>query len=333
MPQSSKSSPLWRYGLAALLAAGFLTALNALSLHVAPEAAPETRRLEQLDHSVHAVNVGGSIAHGLLFPELAMTGQDLAAGGRDLFENAAMIRAALTRAPEVDRVFLAANPIGMTVDNARLFPRSRQFYYRVLAGTGGGWKPLTGDWGNVVQGRLLPLARADQWRGPWAIFHAWLTGAPAPVRAESMLEADPPPATADDPQRLRSQMGWILALLDSIDRALYFDPTTLARTESALTDLCHDVTARGTSLVIYSPPLSDLYLRQTAAIRAVALPAWSRAISRCQAMGAQVLDFEADPAFLHTYRLFNDPVHLNASGALRFSREMARRLADIDARR
>ena len=332
MTESPRRYPAWRYGLATLLSLGLIVGLNTLSLRVLPEAADEARflapglrRLEQGD--IPAVNFGGSVGKALLFSELGIAGVDFAANSRDLLENEALLEVVLTRARGLRLVFLAVDPMNMLLDNAWSEPQRRRQYYRMLA-TDRGWRPIGGDWSNLIQGRLLPLARHDRWSRPLAAVVASRTG---PASAEqpvepSGLEPEPSADLADSADRLRAGGGFILSMLSGIDRTRYFEYRTPERNEAALIRFCRTVTAHGLGLVLYATPVTDLYLRETSDYVQRAMPYWNNAIRQCTAMGARVLRFDTNTAYQHAYRLFADPVHLNAAGAVVFSRDLARRL-------
>ena len=338
MPPSPRRHPAWRYGLAALLAIGLVLGLNTLSLRIQPEGAIEARfvasRLERLETGdIRAVNFGGSVGKSLRFSELGIAGVDFSFNGQDLLENEAMMEVVLARARALRQVFLAANPVSMLLDNAWSEPHIRRQYYRILA-TDRGWRPIGGDWSNLVQGRLLPLARLDRWRGPLAAAFAPWTGAAPPRQATEPpgLAPEAPAGTADSRDRLLRGNSVVTTLLSRIDGTRYFEHRTPKRVEASLVRFCRTVTARGLALVIYAPPVTDLYLRQTAAYEAEAAAFWNAAVRQCVAMGARVLRFDADPTFHQAYRLFDDPVHLNAAGARAFSHALARRLGGVATR-
>lgn len=320
--------PLWRYGLAAALVAGLVVGLNVISLSVMPEDLVEghvvgngIERVEAGD--VDAVNIGGSTGWSLRFSEVGMSGIDFSYGARDLLEAEALAEVILARQHGLKRIFLAAGPLSLLFDNAWSYRQRRRQYYRILAPYRG-WRPIDGDWSNLIQGRLLPLVREDRWRGPIAVAKSVLTGSPRPPILIRRLAPEPLADTADDPARLVARKGPVMALLSGVERSRYFEYDTHDRVRASLVRLCTLVRSQDLELVIYAAPVTDIFLRETAPYMAEAKPSWDEAAAACRVLGARIYRFDTDPSFHQAYRLFDDTLHLNAAGATAFSRKLIR---------
>lgn len=321
--------PFWRYALAALPVVALVLALNWVSLTVVPEHAAEMAVMEDglnrlAAGEAGAVNLGPSVGEALDFAEMGLPGVNLAYPVRDLLESEALLDIILARAIPLQRVFLAAGPMSLLTDNAWLSPHARRQFYRIVAPERG-WRPIGGDWSNLVQGRLLPLVRHDRWRRPLAVARARLAGEPVDpsilgeVRTLSHTRLD---EAAVMKEALAIER-WRTA---DVERGDYYQHGTAARMRDALMRICRTAAAHRVGLVIYTPPLTDLYRRENRAYYRKAQPYWDRAMSSCTHDGATVLRWDEDADFSRAYGLFSDLMHLNAEGAAVFSRAMGRRL-------
>lgn len=330
--KKNKTYKPWRYCLAAALSAGLFLALNYTSLHVCPEDEVErdilNAGMNEIDSGrAEAVNIGASTASALNFSRMGIAGIDLSFQRRDLLENVALIEIVLKRKHVPGAIFLNAAPISLLRDNAWRAPYQRRSFYRIIAQEHG-WRPIGGDWSNMVQGRLLPLARADNWKAPLVKLRDILLGLPPKQLQEGRYAPlpAPPPSTADDPARLLSNNGWFEMEFGDLDDGLYFNPDTLNKNESALTHICDATAQSRVKLFIYSTPLSDLYRTKISNYTSKALPYWKRAADHCKSTGAVVIELDEDPVFENAYHLFSDPMHLNIDGSALLSGEIAKRL-------
>jgi hypothetical protein len=310
-----------------LLCLGLVVGLNAISIRVEPEAesleSSISHGLKRLaDSRVRTINLGGSVATALRLEGLGMKGVDFVQTGMDLAETEEMLKVAVVRAPQLETVFIAADPITILTDNAWLSPPRRRYVYRALAPYRG-WPVIGTDWSNLVQTRFLPLIRSDRWEGP--ISHLL-----PQFRKPSTETLSPQLAlTMGHRERLLANYAIFQQATYIIRNGKYYDLSAPNRNAAIIERMCRDLKKRRIKLVFYTTPITDFHYKETKSLRMEALPVWNSTMEKCKAMGAIVLRFDTDADFQTSYGMYLDAVHLNEAGSIRFTREVAERLSKL----
>ncbi len=141
-------------------------------------------------NEIEALNVGSSHAIAVDLKELGYQGCDLWQMGMDLFEIKHQLETYVPKLPNLKTVFFCVWYASFNRDNGAFklkgrAPR-RQLYYAVIPS----WKPVDGRIGDLLKGKLLPIARRYHWKGVFTcILHRQINRHPAPSILPSMLNS------------------------------------------------------------------------------------------------------------------------------------------------
>ena len=273
---------------------------------------------------VRVVTVGNSHAGAIDLAVLGREGTHLWNHGQDALEAVRLARHAADGAPRLRYVLLTASPGFEWANNAVVGSRDRTGLRRELYARLPG-PPIGGDFSLWVRGRLAPVVRPDHWRG--VVRRAVRGPRPAPPAAGTA----PPGRLAPDSL---ARTGASAALRHDATRAEMRElaPGTARRAASDLEDLAGFLAARGVTLLLYTPPYHESYLRSGDPAVAEGSRALARALAgrHCNVVW---LDFSDDPRFTGRVDLFLDGDHLNRDGALRFSALLGTCLRALEAGR
>jgi hypothetical protein len=266
-----------------------------------------------------ALYVGNSHSRALDPRSLRMNAVPLWRAGGDAFESGLLARTAAARMPRLRTVFISASYHLLTFDNGTPLEqgdrsqRRRELYARVPV-----VRPLTGDARHFVAGKVSPVVRPDHWkdallaavRGRGHAAQRTRTRRPLP-RAELAAHA-----------RLRVEAGLRQSRQVEARR-----PDVRGRAVDALEESVQALTARGVTVVLYTPPYHAEYTRLYDRADADGMRAAMRGLA-ARVPGVHYYDFSTDPALVRPAAHFSDSDHLSAAGARAFSLRLREAMAD-----
>jgi hypothetical protein len=297
----------------AVLVTGAAYAVSEAADPVYPQLRARLELLRERSAALEAVSVGNSHNRAIDFEALGMHGVHLWRPGHDVFEAGFLGRHAAGKAPRLRHVLLSASYGFQRANNAVSGTHGasrRELYARLPLR-----RPIDGGLDAWVSGAVAPVARLDHWRG---VVRRVRRPAPPVRMAADGGAADPlrGPLTADSVDRLGAQRAAIHRRFaaETMARA----PGTPRRVARELDHLARGLEARGITLVLYTPPYHESYLRE----RDPAILAEGRAVLLYVARrnpNVVWLDFSEERSFARRHELFRDGEHLTAGGARRFS--------------
>jgi hypothetical protein len=273
-----------------------------------------------------AVTLGGSIGNDIRYPPMCVDGADYYWNAQDFFEVAA-IADLILRKPSPPRYWLvAAAPTAQSYDNGT--PASergarRREIYRLLF-RNGRFGLIGRDWRQFLVTVFTPALGYDAWGGRFhqILFRVGLAEAPPPPidwAARDLITVDPALAQSDAEAFAQRQS-------EHLDRVAYYDSSVARRSEEALVRLNRRIRARGGTMILVIPPMTEAVRIATEERMEQRVREFDAIVARLAADGAVISDHWRDPDFARRYDLFVDNQHLNGAGAAAFSRSLAAEL-------
>lgn len=308
------------------LGLGFLLLMSlAAASWLVDDTGDQRRMLETLPaiEGRDAVTLGGSIGNDIRYPQMCLDGADYYWNAQDFFEVAAIADLILER-PSPPRYWLvAAAPTAQSYDNGA--PASergarRREIYRLLF-RNGRFGLIGRDWRQFLVTAFTPALGHDAWGGRFhQILHRMgLAEAPPPPidwAARDLITVDPVRAKPEAEAFARRQS-------EHLDRVAYYDSSVAGRSEEALMRLNRRIRARGGTMILVIPPMTEAVRTATEEKMGQRVREFDAIVRRLAEDGAVISDHWRDPAFAHRYDLFVDNQHLNGAGAAAFSRSLA----------
>ncbi|WP_127026009.1 SGNH/GDSL hydrolase family protein [Rheinheimera mangrovi] len=321
-----KIYPLWRYGVAICGILAFIIFLNWVSQDYDSRQPDKFIFSKFLPNSLNvitstqatAITLGGSIGFSLDLATAGLKGGvNLSFSGQDFIENEAVVDVVTSLNPNsIKYVFLAVQPAGILRDNSWSGPMTRRVFYN-------GIRPYRGltlvgnDWRNQLQSILFPFVRADFFSGP---IRYWL-GELAGIYMPSPKVQDISHSMDNAKVRERS-IALLEDLLQQMKQGLYYHRESIEKPKDALVRMCEKLARKNIQLILYVTPVTAEYQRLTSEFfrqDTIGGELWEEAEQSCKKQNAVVLRFDTEPAFLHSYDMFEDTFHLNDKGSVFFS--------------
>lgn len=270
-----------------------------------------------------AVTLGGSVGTAIRYPQMCLDGADYYWNGQDLFEVAAVAGLILDGPAPPKYWIVVAAPTAQAYDNGA--PASerggrRREFHRLLF-RHGRFGMIGGDWRQVLVTALTPALGYDAWGGRFhnLLHRAGPASASPPAGAEPKVDPATAEAEADDYASRQAA---------HLERMAYYDGSIARRSEAALTGLNRRIRARGGTMILVVPPMTEAVRTSTGKRLGLEVRGFEAMIGRLAAQGVVVSDHWRDPAFGRRYDLFADNQHLNGAGARAFSRRLGAELRD-----
>lgn len=268
-----------------------------------------------------AVSLGGSIGRAISFPDMCLNGEPYYWNNQDLFEVAALADLILDRPSPPRYWFVVAAPTSEFYDNGAQgsqFAAVRREVHQLMF-RHGRFGMIGGDWRQQLVAALTPALGYRDWmaRRNAAFRTLGIGAAPPPVRKTVVLD----PALAE-PQAADLARQW----RERLERIAYYDSTTPARSTRVLLRMNRRIRAAGGVMILVVPPMTGPMRTASARRLGPQVRAFDRLLERLEADGVVVSRRWADPAFARRYDLYSDSMHLNRTGAARFSRSLAAEL-------
>lgn len=292
----------------------------------APGYRPNLLRMQLLQEyaaEIEVINAGNSLNRAIDYRDMDLRGFHLWDGGADLLEASYTLRTVTPMLPKLKVVLVPLNPLSFRTDNT-LIGRDglRRQYYAVMPSLAS-WRPLPGDAGNLMRGKLSSIVREDHWRN---VLHGALRPRGDGARRRQLGEVDetgyflpyPSRTVREDSQRVEELEGFFLELGQSV-RANPRLPEMIYREFAAV---IAKIRARGIRVILISPPnmesVNELFARHTTEM--AQLKEYVRRLGDDH--GAEYLDFSTHEDFSNDPDLFMSEDHLNRFGAAVFSRKL-----------
>jgi hypothetical protein len=186
------------------------------------------------------------------------------------------------------------------------------------------WRPVPGDAGNLIRGKLASIVREDHWQ---QVFGAAFGAENQQARRQSSLEVDdtgyirpyPSHIVGPNSRRIQELEGFFLEL-ERLVRANPRLPENIYREFAAATAKAR---ARGIRVVLVLPPNMEA-VNQLFARHSTEMAELEKYVQRLRHdHGVEYLDFSTDAAFSNSPDLFMTEDHLNKFGAALFSRKLS----------
>jgi hypothetical protein len=273
---------------------------------------------------VQAISVGNSHSRALDFAALGMDGVHFWEGGEDAFEAVYLARYTARRAPRLKYVLFTASYGVERLDHAYVTRKDVTGLRRQIYARTSGARFIPGDGPLWLSARFAPIARPDHWHGVITRLHR----PPRTIRMTPdgvVYEAPRPPLSPDS---LVAHATRRAAYQDSLgDETVQNDSTTPTRALAGMETLARELQEKGVTLVLYTPPYHEAFLRQLAPGTA---DGTRRALAPLLRHPNVVwMDFAEHPDFSGRADLYRDSDHMNAQGARAFSALLGRCVAAL----
>ena len=274
-----------------------------------------------------AVSLGSSHARAVDFAGMGIEGFYFWRSSGDLHETAFLAREMMSKLPNLQCVFISLSPYSIHVDNAtpavgNLLSRRRELYGGTTS-----FDYIPGDRNAYLAAKLARLARDDHWK----YVFLRLAGRPALRVLDNGYISIPRFNTSMSVAGLEMHGARVArsheGLLQQILRA---NPSATDSGRRALEELLSAAAANGTSIVLYTSPLRDTYIRAIPSVRLEEAREAGIGLSG-RFNNVFYADFATAEPFASRPELFMDSNHLNAAGARLFSRILAERLREEGA--
>lgn len=331
-----RKHPFWRYVLTVVLLVLLFVLMNFLSKefdakynkNVVFASFLQDKMHEISNDKPHAVNLGGSIGKSLHLAMIGFSkGVNLAFINQDLSENEVVMDTLLAMdEPSLNTFFIAIDPMGLLLNNEWSNVKSRRLFYSAMYPYRGLFL-IDRDLSNFIVGVFFPLVRADSWFAPAKYLLNKLTGINFSLD-NTKIKRDETILTEDGRSKAINNVNMAL---NKIDQGQYYFPDDSEKAKNAVIRMCKKSHENNKKMILYVPPITDLYKNITLASKHADLAnrLWQQVVEQCQAYNATVMRFDNDEAFQHSYELFKDTNHLNEKGALYFSKLFGERLKQI----
>lgn len=328
--------PFWRYVLTVVLILISIVLMNFLSKrfdakynkNVVFTSFLQDRMYEVSNNKPHAVNLGGSIGTSLYYSFFDdFNGVNLSFSGQDLSENEVLMDTLLAMdVPSLNAFFIAIDPIGLLLNNEWSNVKNRRLFYSAMYPYKGLFL-IDKDLSNFIIGVFFPLVRADSWSAPAKYLLNKLTGIDFSLD-NTQIKKNETILTED---RRNRAINHVNIALNKIDQGQYYFPDDTEKAKNAVIRMCKKSYENNKKMILYVPPVTDLYKNITLASKHVDLAnrLWQQVVEQCQAYNATVMRFDNDEAFQHRYEFFKDTNHLNEKGASYFSSLFSERLKQM----
>lgn len=328
--------PIYRYILSVFLIFILIFLMNCLSYKFDAEKERggflnfflRSKMHEVIIEKTDAVNLGGSIGESLNLAALGfLNGVNLAFPNQDLSENEVLMDALLAMdVPNLDKFFIAIDPMGLLLNNEWSNVKSRRLFYSAMYPYKGLFL-IDKDLSNFIIGVFFPLVRADSWSGPIKYLLNKLTGIDFSLN-NMKIKRNETILTEDGRSKAINHVNMVL---NKIDQGQYYFPDGAEKAKNAVIRMCKKSHENNKKMILYVPPVTDLYKNIILASKHVDLAnrLWQQVVEQCQAYNATVMRFDNDEAFQHRYEFFKDTNHLNEKGASYFSSLFSERLKQM----
>jgi hypothetical protein len=278
-----------------------------------------------------AVSLGGSVARAIDFSALCLDGTEYYWNSQDTFEVAGVVDLMLSRPSPPRLWFLVLAPTAQAYNNGAAASRSVQHRRNVhqLMLDSGHLNPIDGDWRQAVVTAVTPALGYEAWgqRLRVALYRLGLAREPVrpvPWNVRPDTGLDPEQAAVDAVTSAMDQA-------DYLDSIAYRDGDVAERSSRALHRINRRIRARGGTLFIIVPPMTEPIRTQTSARVGPEVDTFDRLLDSLAGEGVVVSRHWDDPDWAGRFDLFFDITHLNRAGAARFSRQLAAELRDAGA--
>ena len=331
---------IMRHAMAVFAILSSILFLNHLSIFFPEINFYKTRMEKQLaiTADVTAVTLGDSTANSIDFSELCEGGRHFYLGSNDLFGSEAMLSFLISRYPSIKAVYLPIHPIKLIEDNGAQGSRygfHRRCLYGVLA-EHGRRDLIEGDWQNAMIAWYFPIVRVDHWEYPLKKAVADLFGLASPVspmeRFAALAQKKVEKSNKERDRIKRLEMIHLGVNRKNTATNDYYDQSIQYRCADALFRIQAQLKKRDIELILFSPPLTDLFVEYTKTDDPSFQPIrqfYADTMNVLKDRGAVVLNYERDERFFRQYELFKDTKHLNSKGRKLFTKVLKSDLTKI----
>ena len=281
---------------------------------------------------IQALSVGNSHSGSIDFDTLGIEGQFLTRAGADLFEVERHIASVEDSLPALKTVFIALSYYSFSRDNATLdnLKTVRIELYAALPV----WKPVNGDEGNLVLGklhkvsRLMSVVRPDHWHDIFLNERGFsvLFDSPTELNIVSQEQSNPCPYLT--PEKQESHAREIAGKNVVSSRAMAASHPGLAEdTFEALGKTIERLRAKGIEVILYTPPYYEAYTSHFMAQGSDITDQMHKVIRSLQEKyQVNYYDFSDDPNLITHPEFFINSDHLNNCGRKVFSEHLLKTL-------
>jgi hypothetical protein len=272
---------------------------------------------------IEVVNAGNSLNRAIDYHQMGLRGFHLWDGGADLLEASYVLRTITPTLPKLKAVLVPVNPLSFRTDNTLVGRDAiRRQVYAAMPSLAS-WRPVRGDAGNLMRGKLSSIVREDHWR---EVFEAAGGSQSERTRRLPSFQVDETGyllpyvrrSVGRDSQRIEELEGFFRELEQSV-RAHPSLPEHIYREFSAV---IAGLRARGIRVILFSPPYLEV-VNQLFARQATELTELKASVGRLsREYGVEYLDYSTDADFVDRPGLFMSEDHLNKFGAELFSRKL-----------
>jgi|GEM_PF-3064633 len=281
--------------------------------------------LERNADSIEAIVVGCSQGDAVDFGAWDLEGYHLWMLGGDAFEAELIARAALERLDGLELALVVVPRVALHHDNGSSesgHGRRELCYYSVPS-----LRCIRGDWRSWMRGKVGLIAREDHWASAFWTASREAGGSGQALVDETGFIGRRRSTAIGAAEQAAGSCARALRLIEMQDRSRRAAPGLPSEVESAYLRLALALERRGVRVVFLMTPLFRDHLRawdeRAPGCHAELVRALDRVTS---ASGAELLDLSRHPGFRGSPQLFRNGDHLNARGARRLTRLLARSL-------